>query len=733
MDEITSQVLTAVKAAIAKEKAVFEGDVDWYKLRDYLKFGILDGMSFSAVLPKTFKDDTEASFLNNWKQNSFQRAVRQMASVGSLYNVLKKGEEAGAKPVIFKGIVLASLYPEPFMRFSSDADIYVTPSDRKIMEGVFEELGYKLIPEVSKEHVPHYVGTGNNSSFHIDLHDCLWEDYEGKQAKLLDSLKLTDPDTFIEVEACGIKVRTLGITEHLIFQVFHVVKHFATEGLPLRFVTDLALYSRKYADEIDWKRFWSTMMLLKYDVFYKSIMEGAKIYLGIDADIKAPENMKPGNVELLFEEIVAYGHRKSDNIEHYFAIGFISGYFMRNNTKQKGRFSQFRARYFPSRSELKEKYGYAKKHGILLPIAWIHRLFGALRFSLISRNKGIATKEVLEKANERVGLMSKYGLLEEKGEEKAFNPEDVLVSVVIPTYATSDSLKRALDSILSQTHTKLDIIVVDDDPADSDYRKKAESVMDAYKYNDNIHYIKNPQNLGGSGARNVGIEAAKGDYIAFLDDDDYYYPTKIEKQLNVFLNTKFSELALVYCDVAYEDNYGRITYIERKRIRGNSLYKALKDGCIAATSQWLVKKKALLSVGCFTILPCKQDSTVLLKLLRAGYEVDYVPEILSIYHDGVGEVRISLGSRKVEGELTYANACRECYGEFTKHQRKQVEFGIAKRLYEIWAYKANGEGECKKYLSVMRKSAPFRTFKFLIRTRLRLIKRKAIKWSKQHL
>ena len=61
MDEITSQVLTAVKAAIAKEKAVFEGDVDWYKLRDYLKFGILDGMSFSAVLPKTFKDDTEAS------------------------------------------------------------------------------------------------------------------------------------------------------------------------------------------------------------------------------------------------------------------------------------------------------------------------------------------------------------------------------------------------------------------------------------------------------------------------------------------------------------------------------------------------------------------------------------------------------------------------------------------------------------------------------------------------
>ena len=51
MDEITSQVLTAVKAAIAKEKAVFEGDVDWYKLRDYLKFGILDGMSFSAVVP----------------------------------------------------------------------------------------------------------------------------------------------------------------------------------------------------------------------------------------------------------------------------------------------------------------------------------------------------------------------------------------------------------------------------------------------------------------------------------------------------------------------------------------------------------------------------------------------------------------------------------------------------------------------------------------------------------
>lgn len=111
-----------------------------------------------------------------------------------------------------------------------------------------------------------------------------------------------------------------------------------------------------------------------------------------------------------------------------------------------------------------------------------------------------------------------------------------LVSVIIPTYKRSETLPRAIDSVLNQTYKNLEIIVVDDNNPNDNYRKKTEQIMVNYQKLNNIHYIKHLENKNGAAARNTGISISKGKYIAFLDDDDEFLSDKIENQVNAMGN-----------------------------------------------------------------------------------------------------------------------------------------------------------------------------------------------------
>lgn len=300
---------------------------------------------------------------------------------------------------------------------------------------------------------------------------------------------------------------------------------------------------------------------------------------------------------------------------------------------------------------------------------------------------------------------------------------DTLVSVVIPTYARKTTLKRAINSVLAQTYKNLEIIVVDDNPPDSEWRASTQQIMGQYANNPRIRYIQNVKNMGGSGARNEGIKAAQGEYIAFLDDDDEYFPEKVEKQLECFLTTDLKKLALVFCDsVMTYDNDKFVCYV-RPRYKGCCLYEAMANNCLAATSQWLARKKALLDVGMFTVVPCKQDSTLILKLLSKGYEVDCVPEVLSKYCNYQGERISDTGEKNLRGELLYQEKCKDLYSRLTEQQIKEVEYTFATRLYKL--YKANGKKEeSKKCLLLMLKTHFVETNKRFVINWARTIKQK---------
>lgn len=103
-----------------------------------------------------------------------------------------------------------------------------------------------------------------------------------------------------------------------------------------------------------------------------------------------------------------------------------------------------------------------------------------------------------------------------------------MVTIIIPTYKRAQYINRAIQSILDQTYNEVQIIVVDDNDPNTEYRKLLEKEMEKYKDNDKVMYLKHEKNKNGAAARNTGIKYAKGEYITFLDDDDYFLPERLE-------------------------------------------------------------------------------------------------------------------------------------------------------------------------------------------------------------
>lgn len=116
-----------------------------------------------------------------------------------------------------------------------------------------------------------------------------------------------------------------------------------------------------------------------------------------------------------------------------------------------------------------------------------------------------------------------------------------LVSVIIPAYNCAESISKAIDSVLSQ-NVALEVIILND--CSKDY---LDDVMQKYQGYDNVKYIKNEKNLGAAKTRNKGVTLAKGEYVAFLDGDDYWAENKLEKQLKLM-----GETGIVLCSTARE-------------------------------------------------------------------------------------------------------------------------------------------------------------------------------------
>ena len=106
-----------------------------------------------------------------------------------------------------------------------------------------------------------------------------------------------------------------------------------------------------------------------------------------------------------------------------------------------------------------------------------------------------------------------------------------LVSIIMPSYNTASFISKTIESVLNQTYKNWELLIVDDCSTDD-----TDEIVS--KYNDKrIVYLKNEKNSGAAISRNRALRNAKGKWIAFLDSDDLWHPTKLEKQIKFFIRS----------------------------------------------------------------------------------------------------------------------------------------------------------------------------------------------------
>lgn len=136
-----------------------------------------------------------------------------------------------------------------------------------------------------------------------------------------------------------------------------------------------------------------------------------------------------------------------------------------------------------------------------------------------------------------------------------------LVSIVLPIYGVENYLHKCVDSIIKQTYTNLEIILVDDGSPDN-----CPQICDEYKEKDNRIIVIHKENGGLSDARNAGLSVATGDYISFIDSDDYISKDFVETLMNVLLSKNAD---IVECGVTFVDEDNKI--LKTRNIQENSL------------------------------------------------------------------------------------------------------------------------------------------------------------------
>jgi glycosyltransferase involved in cell wall biosynthesis len=226
------------------------------------------------------------------------------------------------------------------------------------------------------------------------------------------------------------------------------------------------------------------------------------------------------------------------------------------------------------------------------------------------------------------------------------------VSVILPTYNRAALLGRAIRSVLGQSYTNFELIVIDDGSTDETY-----GVMNGFR-DRRIKYISLEHNTGAGAARNVGIRMARGKFLAFQDSDDEWLPSKLAKQMSVFERGSV-RLGIVYSDMQKILSDGTVIYFAAPSVSSNRLINPtirFYQVCNLGIQSAVIKREYLDAAGHFNErLPAFEDLEMFIRLSRQC-EFYRLREPLVRYYDSQGiskDLYASWRSRKLMLKLYY--------------------------------------------------------------------------------
>ena len=240
-----------------------------------------------------------------------------------------------------------------------------------------------------------------------------------------------------------------------------------------------------------------------------------------------------------------------------------------------------------------------------------------------------------------------------------------LVSIIMPYHKKREYIKSAIHSVLNQTYQNFEIYIIFDDKNIDDLP----FVNEIVSLDNRINLIVNRNNLGAGESRNVAVKSCDGNFIAFLDCDDWWHPNKLEFQINFMNENNFHFTHTSYNIIDKDD---KIIGCRQSKSVIDFVY--LLKSCDIGLSTVVIKKNLLSIDICFPNLTTKEDYVLWLRLAQKGYKIYGINKILTNW-------------RKTQNSLSSSNFKKIMDGY--KVYNKYMGFGYIKSILYLFRLSIN--------------------------------------------
>lgn len=249
-------------------------------------------------------------------------------------------------------------------------------------------------------------------------------------------------------------------------------------------------------------------------------------------------------------------------------------------------------------------------------------------------------------------------------------------SIIITTYHRPEFLERAILSAQNQkTDFQFEVIVVDDNGLGTDFQKLTQSVV---LKNDQVVYFPLEKNSGACIARNKGAEIASGEYLFFLDDDDEFFPNKLQQQISFLeINTDddgclaaFKRIDQKGKEILAESNYPVVGDFRNFVVKGNFF-----------TAMLCIRKNSFIRSGGFVDIPRFQDRFYMMNALKQGFRFAVLQEQLHLMYEHTEERITSKSVDKTNESLSKINSWVKQYkSEFSDKEWKSFQINDLRKI-----------------------------------------------------
>lgn len=406
--------LQALKAALEDKKVQWEREIapeEWNMLFQTAREHHVLPMIYEAVYTCAAARSLSPELSLQMKRKTIQTVTMQTLKTDEFLKLYRHLEEREIHPLVVKGIVCRSLYPNPDYRISGDEDILIPEAVfQKSHEAMLEFGMQQAEPGQDVQSVYEVPYHRPGSLIYIEAHKYLFppdSEAYGELNGFFEGVWERKNEIVIQ----GTRIWTLNSTDHLLYLICHAFKHFLHSGFGIRQVCDIILFANEYGREVDWQLLLKHCREIRAEKFTAALFRIGWKYLTFDMEKACyPQEWQEMIVDekMMLEDLLGGGVYGGATLSRKHSSNMTLHAVSAHKKGRKERFSLLTT-VFPSAKSLEGRYTYLKKHPYLLPRAWAERLLKYGKETKQTSDNQAA--DAMKIGSQRIELLKQYGII----------------------------------------------------------------------------------------------------------------------------------------------------------------------------------------------------------------------------------------------------------------------------------------------------------------------------------